>query len=231
LLILKEPGRDCGRAFAVTYNWGRSPLVDVDLAGDSGHKFLLDTGCNSDGNLAQESFRTALKNAALTVVGTKPVETVSGSATRRLGRLNQLSLGDFTVRGPVVGEAAASSLGLGFCSRFVITFDFHHDKLYLKKGKNLDRADAHYRSGLHILRKDGKVVVDSVEKDSAAEAAGLKAGDLLVKVDDVRADEMSLFQLRQHLCAEGKRICMRIRRGERETETVLALGRETATER
>ena len=164
LLVLKKPSSDCGQEFAVNFNEGGIPRISVKVAGDEKQKFLLDTGLSSTGDLATKSFDTLLRNADLTVFGTRLFETISGTSEIRIGRLKQLSLGDFTVRGAAVSEGEESLLGLGFCSRFVMTLDLANDKVYLKKGKNFDRVDAHDLSGLHLLRKDGKVVVHSVDK-------------------------------------------------------------------
>jgi S1-C subfamily serine protease len=107
-----------------------------------------------------------------------------------------------------------------------MTLDLVNDKVYLKKGKSFGRVDSYDLSGLHLLRKDGKVVVHSVDKQSPADAAGLKAGDVLVQVDGTRADELSMFQLRRRFSTEAKRLRVTLRRGEKDMEVVLTLNRE-----
>ncbi len=231
LLVLKRPSSDCGQEFAVNFNERGIPRISVKVASDEKQKFLLDTGLSSTGDLATKSFDTLLRNADLTVFGTRLFETISGTSEIRIGRLKQLSLGDFTVRGAAVSEAEESRLGLGFCSRFVMTLDLANDKVYLKKGKNFDRVDAHDLSGLHLLRKDGKVVVHSVDKRSTAEAAGIKGGDLLVKVDDTKTDELSMFKLRLRFSTVTKKLRVTICREEKETEFVLVLSREEVGEK
>jgi PDZ domain/Aspartyl protease len=231
LLVLKKPSSDCGQEFAVNFNEGGIPRISVKVVGDEKQKFLLDTGLRITGDLATKSFDTLLRNADLTVFGTRLFETISGTSEIRIGRLKQLSLGDFTVRGAAVSEAEESRLGLGFCSRFVMTLDLANDKVYLKKGKNFDRVDAHDLSGLHLLRKDGKVVVHSVGKRSTAEAAGIKVGDLLVKIDDTKTEELSMFKLRQRFSTVTKKLRVTICREEKETEVVLVLSREEVGEK
>jgi hypothetical protein len=162
------------------------------------------------------------------VVGEEPCETVSGAAVRRLGRLKYLSLGEFTPPGVLAVEGKDNLLGLRFWSRFVVTFDFPHDKVYLKRGKNFERPDTHDVWGMRLCRKDGKVMVDSVDKGSAAEGAGLKPGDVLVRVGDAKAEGMSLFQRRKCFCTEDTRLRLTVRRGDKEMAIVLALGREQA---
>jgi hypothetical protein len=231
LLVLKEPGRDCGRAFAVRCDAGMLPLLRVDVGGDEKQEFILDTGWTGSVCLDGKLFETTRKKGALAVVGTELSETVNGTSKRRSGRLRQLSLDDLALPGLLATEGKANLLGLGFCSRFVITFDLPHDKVYLKRGKDFDRVDAPDLSGLHILRDRGRVLVHSVDRGSAAESAGIKAGDVLVQVDEARTEEVSLFRLRQGFCVKDKKLRLKVRRGEEETELVLALGREAGGEK
>ena len=55
-------------------------------------------------------------------------------------------------------------------------------------------------SGLHVLRRKGQTIVDSVDKGSAAANRDIKSGDTITKVGDRNADELSLFELRQLCC-------------------------------
>jgi hypothetical protein len=231
LLVLKEPGRDCGQGCVVTYDDETLPRLGVHLAGVNKQDYLLDTGYNGTCGLPTKSFDTVLNNAGLTAISTALFESLSGTSTQRVGRLKHLSIGDFTLRSTVATEGNSNLLGLGFCSRFVMTLDFPHDKVYLKTGKNFDRADQVDLSGLHILRKDGKVVVHSVDKRSAAEAAGIQSGDFLVRVDNTKTADLSMFQLRLRFSTETKKLRVTTHRGEKENELVLTLGREQVREK
>jgi S1-C subfamily serine protease len=75
------------------------------------------------------------------------------------------------------------------------------------------------------------VVVDSVDKGSAAEAAGIKAGELLVRADDMKTEDVSLFQLRLQFSTETKKLGVTILLGEKERDAVFALGPENADEK
>jgi hypothetical protein len=226
VLALKAPGRDCGQGFVVTCNGYGVPRLSVYIAEDYKQEFVLDTGYGgATGSLVTKSFDGVLNKGALKVVGTSYFESISGTTSMRVGHLKHLSLGDFTLPGAIFGEGAYNLLGLGFCSHFVMTLDFANNKVYLKRGKSFDRLETYDLSGLALLRKDGNTVVYSVDKGSAAEAAGIKAGDLLVRVDDVKADMLSMFQLRQRLSTKTKaiRVTIRAREIEREVVVVLAL--------
>jgi hypothetical protein len=226
LLVLKAADPDCGRRFAVTYDPNGAPRLRIDLAGGNRPEAIIDTGWSGSACLAEPIFDATLKSGGLALVGTERSETLSGTSTLRLGRLTQLSLGEFTPPGVLATEGKANRLGLGFWSRFVVTFDLPHDGVYLRRGKGFDRADTHDLSGLHLLRKEGQVVIHSVDKGSAAEAGGLKAGDALVRVGDTPVEAMSLFALRKRFCVGETTVQLTVRRGGKETEIALALGRE-----
>jgi hypothetical protein len=222
VLVLKKPGQDCGQGFVVTYDEQMQPRISAFVAGDYQQEFQLDTAFSDTCRLAPKSFDAVYNRGALKVVGTAYNVSISGTTPTRIGQLKQLSLGGFILHGAVVGEGD-NRLGLGFFSHFVMTLDFANSKLYLKKAKSFDRVDTYGLSGLHILRKDGKVIVNPVDKRSSAEAAGIGAGDILVKVDDVKADMLSMFQLRKRFSTETKRLRVTIQRGKKETEVALAL--------
>lgn len=56
-------------------------------------------------------------------------------------------------------------------------------------------------SGLALLKEHGATLVMSVEKDSPAEAAGLKVGDLVAKVDGESSRNLPLWQMQEDLAA------------------------------
>jgi hypothetical protein len=65
LLVLKEPGRDCGRAFAVTYNEQGQPLLRIDLGGGNQPEFTIATGSGSWVSLAEHWFDITLREGGL----------------------------------------------------------------------------------------------------------------------------------------------------------------------
>ncbi|MCZ6688348.1 MAG: PDZ domain-containing protein [Planctomycetota bacterium] len=72
---------------------------------------------------------------------------------------------------------------------------------------------------------DGGVKILSVTKDSPAERAGMKKGDILLKIDGKRTgDSDSLYSVLQNYF-EGDEISILIRRGEKEKELNIKFGR------
>jgi hypothetical protein len=232
VLFLKSAGPGCGEPVRLAADPLRMPVVTVDLGTWGPRPFLVDTGAvHGTGDLGADLFESLLREKRMTVVSRSFRETLSGTAPQRLGRLPSLRLGSYTLTDRVFGESRGSLLGMGFLARFVATFDFPHGTLYLKKGKGFDRPDRWNTSGLHLVRRGGKVVVHSVNKGSVAAAAGVRSGDVVVRAGDLDADHVSLFRLvGAYLTADGeaKVVRLRLRRGHDEHEVTLRLGRPRA---
>jgi hypothetical protein len=224
VLFLKSAGRDGGEAFPLAYE-DNTPTINIELPGWGREWFCVDTGDvgREAGNLTTPLADGLVKTGLADVVGKSHYESLGGTLRRRAFCLKSLRLGEIASPHVLFGESRLLTLGLGFLSRFVVTIDFPNDTLYLKKGKRFSQPYSRDLSGLHILRKDGRTVVDSLDKGSAAEAAGFKAGDVLVQVGAARAEQTSMFQLRQLLAAEAKALPVTVRRGDKDAVLTLHL--------
>lgn len=223
LVILKEPPPDSGDVLILREGPGRRPHLDVFLAGVHQTDCLLDTGANGVCSLTERSFRAMSDRGGLTLIGKTLVETLAGTSTHRVGRIPDLCVGEYRFPRVHVTESGTNSLGLDFCSRFVMTLDFPHDRIFLKPGKNFGRPDTSDLSGLHLIRQKGCVVIHSVDQQSTAEAAGLKAGDVLAEFDGRKVEDCSLFELRRRLSIEHPKLTVSIRRGAERHDVVLRL--------
>jgi len=123
----------------------------------------------------------------------------------------ELKLGDVTIDHPLTmmsldtgGSAAAeafpNNIGGGVLKRFVVTLDYDHYTMYLKPVPppvaDLDTFD---RSGIWINSDPQGFKIVEVSRGTPAEAAGLKAGDVIVAVDGKPASAMTLYGLRERL--------------------------------
>lgn len=78
--------------------------------------------------------------------------------------------------------------------------------------------------GIYADAKKGSIVVAHVAEDSAAEKAGVKKGDRLVKIDDAEpADAAAVVRAIQSL-KPGKKVKLLIRRGDKEITLEAVLG-------
>jgi hypothetical protein len=223
--FLRSVGPNPGQRLPIMIQ-GNCPYVMIEAHGLLGRgRFLIDTGSGGAGSgcLQASAFAVLAKRGCLTLVGQAHSESLSGSTMERVGRVGAISLGDYRHEKLLFAESRRNVLGLNYWSRYVVTFDFPNSTLYLKKGRQFDRPDLRDMSGLTLLRRKGQTLVESVDEGSPAAQAGVKPRDVLIKIDDVKASETSLSRLNRLLCAEGKKRCLLIRRGEKEVAKTIDL--------
>jgi hypothetical protein len=121
---------------------------------------------------------------------------VGGNASTLLTRVNSLSIGPFTVQRPLTelhfatGGAFASTrvagnLGSQIFRNFIMTFDYEHRALYLKKSPDFGYSTPYNRTGIHLDTNDaGNILVTSVNESSPGASAGVQAHDQVVAIDN-----------------------------------------------
>jgi hypothetical protein len=231
LLFLRAAGKECGEALDLSYTEKENPVVSLSIRDVGNFDFMIDTGCIGGSDLGRKVFHAALKKEAMTLEGRTTVLSASGITSPRQGWLKQVSVGEFMPRGLMVTRAEGNTVGLGFCSRFIVTFDFPQDKLYLQKGLCFDKEDARGSVGVNLLRREGKTIVESVYKESAAERAGIKKGDILVRIGDVHVERVTMFELGPILHQEGKTLAVTVLRDGEKKELSLVWGQSTSSKK
>lgn len=121
---------------------------------------------------------------------------------------------------------APSALGIGFFRRHYVTFDFPNADLYLAPAKSLGAVEEHDMSGLHLLRDGKRTIVHSVDEGSPAELAGVRAGDIISKVNGLDAGALKMRHIRRILkMAPEENITLLLRRGESDSDVEFRLKR------
>jgi hypothetical protein len=184
------------------------PEVEGSFDGISG-RFRIDTGARSELTL------TSPFAAGHNVRGRHPhgVEAISGSGvggvsrsyvTRASGlRLGALHVDDIVTelstqkKGAFADPSYAGNIGGGLLKRFMVTFDYGHQTIYLKPRTDAVPDTGTYdRAGIWLqATHDGIKVVDVV-KDGPAAQAGLQAGDIIRTVDGVGTSEVIALRYR-----------------------------------
>lgn len=201
---------DAGTAIPFRY-YDHLPQVDGSFDGMPA-RFDIDTGSRSEVTLTtpfveRMALRESYPHGVLAVDGWG----VGGPVKSYVVRGKTLMLGTVTVSAPVTSLSTArrgsfsdanyeGNIGSGLLKRFVVTFDYAHQRMYLKPlATPPDDAGTFDKSGMWInLAGDGFVVAD-VAKGGAAEAAGIVAGDVIAAIDGRSADEMTLSDARRLL--------------------------------
>jgi hypothetical protein len=146
LLILKSVPPGAGESVPIVWAPDDQPEVVANVAAEEQLRFLIDTGSSlpHSASVSAPFLRRLVGRGAFREVGSARALTPSGQTRRRLCQGDYLQLGEFRIDGPVVDELPqrlVNLLGLRFWSRFVVTFDFPGDRVYLRSGENFRRED------------------------------------------------------------------------------------------
>ena len=136
---------------------------------------------------------------------------VGGPSRGYVTRGSMLTIGDVKVpnlvtslatqsKGAFAGEEYSGNIGSGVLKRFIVTFDYGHQTMYLKPATvALTDVGTFDRSGMWINDSQGGFKIVDVTAKGPASDAGLKAGDVIVSIDGKLAGETTLPDLRQRL--------------------------------
>lgn len=110
-----------------------------------------------------------------------------------------------------------------FLSRYLVTFDFPNKVAYFHPSSNVRRPDRFDASGLHLLLRRGKTVVEFVDDGSPASDIGLQVRDCLTHIDGDAVSDFSLFDIQCRLCQAGQVIKLSIERSDKNFDVTLKL--------
>jgi predicted aspartyl protease len=133
-------------------------------------------------------------------------------------RLRTVSVGHNTCTNVIAHTSRSaqspSRLGQGFIRRYLCAMDFPNRVLYLAPGSRFAAPDEFDMSGLSLLDIGGKVTVYSVEENSPAFEAGVRADDQILSINGKKAASLRLRSIHEMLKAgPGEEITLETKRG------------------
>jgi len=179
------PSSSWGSSFPVYLDQHGCPLVKELMVGGVTESFLIDTGETST-SLAVHRwlFDALIRNGDLHVMRAgMEVNTLRGTMTRRIGRLREVTWGDFRHTDIMVTEGDRNVIGLPYLLRYCVTLDMPRQKVYLRKGASYANSERWFSSGIVLDREGGSFVVKEVRRFGPAAKAGIHAGDKIIKID------------------------------------------------
>ena len=201
---------DAGTAVPIAFD-GNDIEIEGSYEGIPG-KFVIDTGARQTLMLNSPFVaKNNLHNAS--VKGNEGVTGwgVGGPTTAFVTHGGLLKIGNVDVKGPLVllttdkggsnaEDTLAGNIGGGILKRFVVTFDYEHNVMYLKPvAGTVADLDTFDRAGMWFNKDaEGFKVVDVTAKTPAAEA-GLAKDDIITAVDGKPATSIALPDMRMRL--------------------------------
>lgn len=196
---------------------------------------VIDAGAADTVNLASPFVR---KHELLDLARKKPAgtpNTLPGSEkeffaqTSVRGRLERVGLAGLELTdipmnlmvaktGAYGSESFSGTIGEGILRRFKTTYDYPNRTIYLEPNGAFKTPFPNRKTfGATYLSEGADFTVfkvTGVRKDSAAEAAGLKTGDVITAVDGKPSREMRLADIRKISLDDGSRHVLEVKRGE-----------------
>jgi len=193
-------------------------------------KFDIDTGSRAELTVTKP-FAEANHLRATHPKGVDAVDGwgVGGPSRAYVTRGAAMTLGDVEIddfvaslstdgKGVFAGDEYSGNVGAGILKRFVVTFDYYNQLLYLKPlPQPVADTDTFDRAGMWIIQSGPGFKIVDVTRTAPADEAGLKIDDLIVTVDGQPADSMHIYDLRQRLRNDppGTVVTFRILRGNK----------------
>jgi len=155
-----------------------------------------------------------------------------GGQTKSLQtRIESIQIGSFLIKEPICGlsmaeegafksEKTQGNIGGGILKKFKVIFDYDNKKMILEKNSSFEEKDEFDKSGLLIIRKDGKFLIHNVFKDSPAKKAKIKPGEEIISVNDEPVSKYSLSQLRELFTGkDGTKIKLQLKKVDKSLTT------------
>ena len=193
-------------------------------------KLLMDTGASHGLILEPESDSkiTVPEKHINSIIG----RGLGGVITGKIGRIKSLEIGKYKITHVLANFPDANSyndtlktsrhvfrngaLGGEILSRFDVIYNFPGEKVYFKKNSAFKKEFYFNLSGLTIKARGArlrKYEITDIRKNSAAEKADIKVGDVLLYVNGTSVDEFNLNQVNGFLNSKpGRRISFEIER-------------------
>jgi hypothetical protein len=221
----------------VKINWGDNgcPTVAAQLAGQASTQFLVDTGHGGGatvGDVERDLFQRLLQAKAATDVEDGTASDFLGHEMKAQSALvKSIELGVFDHHELAFGAGHFSVLGLGYWSRYLVTFDFPNSVLYLTPAPGArSLIDRYCRIGVSLVSANERIVVESVKEGSAAARAGVKVGDIIMAIGNQSMKGVSVFDAYAALSSAGDRPSLTMRRGKESRQlTLLLAGQNSQT--
>ena len=189
---------------------GGTPLVEASIDGLRG-KFWLDTGDRAAMTLTTpfiqaHNLKEFYKPDFEVITGWG----IAGPLNTQIVRAKQVTLGSETffhpilrlptaTKGGMTSTSANGTIGNELLRRFNLTINYSKNHIVLNRNSNYDQPHEFDRSGMWLMLDGTNFKVLDVFKNSPADQAGIRIGDIITAVDQKPTVTLFLPELRLHL--------------------------------
>jgi membrane-associated protease RseP (regulator of RpoE activity) len=210
-----------------------NPHLQAKIDGQYEGNFVIDTGARSELVLytpfvQKYNFeaKTGKKIDVFSGIG------IGGKAPGKVTRVKSIDIGKFNIPAPVTtlstsekgafaSEKIDGNIGGGILKRFTVLFDYPNKRMILEPNAKFSYEDDFDMAGLWLTKEGDTTRVDFVVKNSPADKAKIKEGDLIVKINGQSTQDLLLRDIRNMFKAgEGKKVSLIIINSEGKEKTV-----------
>lgn len=215
-------------------------LTDVEDREEIPVKLMLDTGASHGLLLHHADSCSRFVLPEKTIYGTLGRGLV-GDVVGHIGRVQKLAFSKkYTFQNVLTSfpeentynysadmKKRDGTIGGELLHRFTVILDYNSQRVYLKKNKHYSRPFIFSKTGFTITAEGtglNTFKVVQVRENSPAEEAGIKVGDVIMRLNGTRAKNLTLMSIQDKLKKkDGKKIRFRMKRGEEEYVTSFRL--------
>lgn len=230
---------DAGEPLTLSFSSG-IPVIEAAVVSKSGDskpiRLLVDTGADVPFSFHTDGIPELRppQDAPTCYIA----EGIKGGVYGRWFRVEAIRIGSYTFHDclaacPTEGfdEAEAQLgqdgfFGLGAQSRFTVTFDYPHARLYLRPNRRFDERFEFNMAGLVLWTlRDGSWEVSDVIRGSSGEEAGIRKGDTIVVLDGRAASVIPFAELERLFTQDGRLVTVTVNRDGKKVEIPVVLRR------
>lgn len=175
-------------------------------------KFVLDIGSGA----ALALYSPFVAEHRLLSSGLKTIQLIGaggagGRTTGQIGRVSELKIGKFKIVGPITlfsedkagalaSSALAGNIGQQIVGKFKVFLDYNRQRIILEPTASFNEPFDRAYGGLALSAEDKDYTtfrITEVLENSPASEVGLQKNDLIIKVDDTPATELTLTRLNE----------------------------------
>lgn len=138
---------------------------------------------------------------------------IGGSSTEHILTLNSVEVGSFQLpamrlfysnntQGSLASTAYAGLVGNALLERFDVIFDFIDGKIHLRPNRRFDRPFTSNNAGFALTPYADHWVVNGLEEHSSAERAGLRQGDRVLMINNLKPNALSPKKLEELIASK-----------------------------